>query len=72
MIPLSHDEIKRMSVADRMALMGEIWNSFEHAEVLLTTAQTEELDRRLESFDEDIQHSIPMEEVFAKLERRKR
>ena len=71
MIPLSNDEIKKMSVADRMELMGEIWNSFSAAEVPLTAAQSEELDRRLDSFNTDIQRAIPIDQVFARLERRK-
>jgi len=54
-----------------MELMGEIWNSFSAAEVPLTSAQSEELDRRLDSFNTDIQRAIPMDQVFARLERRK-
>jgi len=68
---LSHDEISKMSVADRMELMGEIWNSFSATEVPLTAAQSEELDRRLDSFDTDIQRAIPIDQVFARLERHK-
>lgn len=58
-------------MADRMELMGEIWNSFGAAEVPLTAAQSEELDRRLDSFETDIQRAIPMDQVFARLEQRK-
>ncbi len=67
---LSPDDLKKLSTADRMALISEIWNTFESAEVPMTAAQIEELDRRFETFEDDIQRAIPMEQVFAKLNTR--
>ncbi len=68
---LSNDDIKSMSKADRMDLMGQLWDSFEDSDVPLTAEQTAELDRRLDRFDEDVTRAIPMAQVFAKLHARR-
>lgn len=40
-------EILKLSQAEKMTLMEEIWNSLEHNNIELTTPQRAELDRRL-------------------------
>ncbi len=46
------EEAKKLSVAERIALVEEIWDSIaeENGCFELTEAQQQELDRRLESF----------------------
>jgi putative addiction module component (TIGR02574 family) len=47
-------DFKRLSIAGRMQLVGEIWDSIvdENAVLPLTTEQRDELDRRLEAIEQ--------------------
>src|SRR5205085_9611310 len=61
--------IDRLSVADRLTLLEEIWDSIAATaeDVPLTEAQKEELDRRLAAHQADPQARSPWEEVKARL-----
>jgi putative addiction module component (TIGR02574 family) len=52
---ITRADILRMSVAERIELLGEIWDSLEgpseHPQ--LTEAEKKELDRRLEEYERD-------------------
>lgn len=54
---ITRADILRMSVAERIELMGEIWDSLEapseHPQ--LSEAERQELDRRLEEYERDPQ-----------------
>lgn len=39
--------IDQLSPAERLALIGELWDSLEASQVPVTPAQREELDRRI-------------------------
>lgn len=67
---LSRDEIARLSVPERLALIEQLWESLEHDEIPLTEAQIAELDRRLETLDVDRRSAMTWESVRAELERR--
>jgi putative addiction module component (TIGR02574 family) len=47
------DEISRLSVDERLELIGQLSDSLEHEPLPLSTAQQQELDRRLATLDED-------------------
>jgi putative addiction module component (TIGR02574 family) len=67
---LTPDEIVRLSPSERLALIGQLWDSLEHDELPLSGAQKAELDRRLATLDRDRQDGITWEELKAELERR--
>lgn len=64
---------RSLSVADRLQLVGDIWDSIaEEAnaapEVLpLTDEQKAELDRRLAEYDADPSTGVPMDEVLDRI-----
>ena len=62
---VSMEDILELSVAERIQLVSDIWDSIAaHPEaVVLTKAQQEELDRRLESFRLHPEDGKPWEEV---------
>ena len=57
--------IRELSIADRIRLVDEIWDSIadERAEVEITEAQREEIDRRLLLYREGRERGIPWEVV---------
>ena len=57
--------IRELSIADRIRLVDEIWDSIadERAEVEITEAQREEIDRRLLLYREGREQGIPWEVV---------
>jgi putative addiction module component (TIGR02574 family) len=59
--------IDRLSVEDRLALVQEIWDSIaaEAAQMPLTEAQRQEVDRRLAAHRANPQAAIPWEQVEA-------
>jgi putative addiction module component (TIGR02574 family) len=67
---LTPEEISRLTVAEKLELIGDLWDSIDHRDIALTPAQMAELDRRLETFDEDIKTAISWEEFEAKLDAR--
>jgi putative addiction module component (TIGR02574 family) len=67
---LSSDEIARLSPDERLALIGQLWDSLEDEQVRLTTAQQRELERRLASLDRDRAHTVTWEDFKAELTQR--
>jgi putative addiction module component (TIGR02574 family) len=47
MNPLSSDDVKRLSPQDRLALIEQLWDSLDDADVPVTEAQIAEVERRL-------------------------
>lgn len=62
-------EISQLSVAERIQLAQDIWDSvWANPESLeLTEAQRQELDRRLENYRRDPDSSVPWSEVKRRL-----
>ena len=58
-------KIRKLSVVERIKLVDEIWDSIaeEQAQVEITEAQREEIDRRLLSYREGRERGIPWEVV---------
>jgi putative addiction module component (TIGR02574 family) len=67
---LSSDEIRRLSVDERLDLIGQLWDSLEHEPLPLSTAQQQELDRRLAMLDHERADEQSWEQLRAELERR--
>lgn len=61
------EEAKKLSIAERINLVEEIWDSIaeENGCFELSEAQKEELDRRLESFRADPSRGRTWEEIRA-------
>jgi len=60
--------IDKLSVEDRLRLIGDIWDTLEpvdHSEI--PDCHKEELDRRLDAADADPMGGTPWEEVRARL-----
>jgi putative addiction module component (TIGR02574 family) len=65
------DDIARLSPTERLALIAELWDSIPEADVPVSDAQRQELERRLASFDADATQSIPWDDLKAELRARK-
>ena len=63
--PFTPSEIKKLSVAERILLVEEIWDSIavEQDVMEVTEAQKSELDQRLASFEASEQEGRSWEEV---------
>jgi putative addiction module component (TIGR02574 family) len=66
--------IDRLSVAERLQLVQEIWDSIadEQDQIPLTEEQKKEIDRRLEAYRANPDSGIPWEVVRARAEERLR
>ena len=62
------DEIRKLSAAERIRLLDEIWETLEDDQqaIPVTPEQAEELDRRLEDYARDGDPGTPWEEVKAR------
>ena len=67
---LKHDELARLTQPERLALISQLWDSLEPSDLPLTAAQEAELDRRLESLDQDRREGTTWTALKAELERR--
>ena len=67
MSPELRDEIKKLSIAERLLLVEEIWDSIaaENEAFDLSQSQREELDRRIESFKQNPSQGRTWEEIKA-------
>ena len=69
---LTRDEIARLSPQERLALIGQLWDSLEETEVPLPAPQRDELRRRLSSWSQDRPQAVTWEQLRAELARRRR
>ncbi|MGA3026262.1 MAG: addiction module protein [Bryobacteraceae bacterium] len=65
---LTPDEIVRLTPPERLALIAQLWDSLEHGQLPLTSAQEAELERRLGSLDEDRRIGVTWASLKAELE----
>lgn len=68
---LNSDELARLSPEERLALIGQLWDSLRDTEVPLPEAQRAELSQRLSSLDQDRTQSVTWEQLRAELARRR-
>ncbi len=64
---LTVDEIARLSPAERLALIGQLWDSLSDDEVPVTPAQRAELERRLATLDHDRGEAVTWDSLKAEL-----
>ena len=69
-LPMTMIDIESLSPQERLDLIGQLWDSLDANDVQLTAAQAAELDRRLETLDEDIKDGQDAGDVLAELRRR--
>ena len=67
---LTHDELSRLTPPERLALISQLWDSLDSEQLPLTAAQQTELDRRLQTLDEDKRGGITWEALKTEMERR--
>ena len=67
---LTQDELARLTPPERLALISQIWDSLENEQVPLTSAQQTQLDKRLETLDQDRREGITWAALKAELEQR--
>jgi putative addiction module component (TIGR02574 family) len=60
-------DISRLTVQERLDLIGQLCDSLEGEEPPLSDAMKAELDHRLATADEDIAHSVPWETLRQQL-----
>ena len=65
-------DLDSLTPAEKLELIGELWESLEADDVPLTQAQIEELDRRLATADEDAAQGKTFEEMLEGLRLRTR
>jgi len=65
-------DIDKLTPAERLELIGELWDSLESEDVPLSPAQQAELERRLETLEEDKKHAVSWETLKAELDARRR
>ena len=67
---LTSDEIIRLSPPERIALIAQLWDSLDDAQLPLTGAQRTELETRLASLDQNRQNGVTWTALKAELEQR--
>ena len=67
---LKPDEIVRLSAPERLALIAQLWDSLEQEQLPLTGPQQAELERRLNSLDQDRHEGVTWAALKAELEQR--
>jgi putative addiction module component (TIGR02574 family) len=60
-------DIARLTPAERLELIGRLWDSLEPEDVGLTPRQDAELGRRMTTFDAHAKAAVPWEEIEADL-----
>ena len=67
---LDSNELARLRPEERLALIGQLWDSLSYTEIPLPKAQQAELARRLSSLDQDRTQAVTWEQLRAELSRR--
>jgi putative addiction module component (TIGR02574 family) len=64
---MASQDFSHLSPQERLALIGQLWDSLSDEDVPLTAAQAAELERRLDSFEADRAHAVTWEQLRAEL-----
>lgn len=67
---LTSDEIVRLSPPERLALIAQLWDSLDDEQIFLSPAQGIEVDRRLESLDNDLREAVSWADLKVELKQR--
>jgi putative addiction module component (TIGR02574 family) len=68
---IKHEDIGRLSTAERLSLIGELWDSIADSDAPLTLAQGDELERRLAVFDDEKAQAVGWDALKRELGARK-
>jgi putative addiction module component (TIGR02574 family) len=60
---MTTDDITHLTAPERLALIGELWDSLSEDETPLPMPQFQELQRRVVSFESDRTHAVSWTEV---------
>lgn len=69
---MTQDEIAKLSASERLALIGELWDSISDKDASLPEAQRDELLRRLDTFEQDKTQAVGWNTLKGELNARKR
>ena len=64
-------DISKLSPAERLRLVEQLWDSLEPTDIPLTAAQADELDRRESLHRADPKRGRPWREVLDEIERKR-
>lgn len=64
-------DIETLTPAERIDLMGRLWDSLDHADLPVSPAQRMVLEQRLRTADADLATSVAWESVRAELAARR-
>jgi putative addiction module component (TIGR02574 family) len=64
-------DIAKLTPAERLDLLEQLWDSLSPEAIPMTDAQKEELDRRLDELDRDGPAGIPWNEVLDRIRNRR-
>ncbi len=64
---ISHNEIIRLTPSERLALIGDLWDSLNDDETPLPMPQFRELQNRLTSFETDKGNAVSWESLKSEL-----
>ncbi len=59
-----------MSATERLSLIGDLWDSLDDSDLTLSPAQSDELQRRLDSFAADQASAVSWKDFRAELAKR--
>ena len=65
-------DIAKLTPPERLALIGELWDSLAPEDVGFSPAQNAELARRMATFDDDSKNSVRWEQIERELDGRTR
>ena len=65
---LSQEQIAQLTIEQRLELIEALWDSLDQSDVPIPPAQVAELDRRMESFDQDATLAEPWDIVRKRIE----
>ncbi|HUH94586.1 MAG TPA: addiction module protein [Casimicrobiaceae bacterium] len=66
---LTREQITQLTPEQRLTLIEALWDSLEQDDLPVTPAQAAELDRRMETFEEDAASAEPWDVVRKRIER---
>lgn len=69
---MSHVDIQSMTPTERLALMGELWDSLAPEDVPVTDAERAELDRRLDEMEHSGEPGVDVLEALRGIRERLR
>jgi putative addiction module component (TIGR02574 family) len=70
MLNITPEDINRLSPQERLALIEQLWDSLDDSDLPVQPTQRAELERRLDSFEQDRAGAVTWDQLKAELARR--